>query len=384
MTIEGPHAATEEQLPGLIGLTNRVFRSRGETSMGRDFPLLFCEENLEGLRVFTDDGVPVAHVGMLVRDVSLLGTRHTSCAIGAVCTHPDYRGQGLATRLMADAVQQARARGVDLFLISGGRGLYRRLGYVTVGGYQCVTVESGRLPEGRGFRLRPWQERDLPALMRLRSSEPVRFVRGPEDFLTLLRAERAHDGRALTRVVLGPKSDAPLAYVTYKLPGTRSVPEDALTVEELAGSRAAVAHALRGVFDEQSVARIMIECPVCDLEMTALARRHRWTCEPHGFWGTVGIVEPRKFWDACEALFRERLGDERFGRLRLDAGPPMSVSLGDERLPLDGMADLTRLVFAMQEDPGRSRLTPPAGSELADALKSLFPLPLMVYGMNYI
>lgn len=71
------------------------------------------------------------------RLVATAGTRH--CAGGfievtGVCTHPDLRGQGLATRLVSRLVRWHAGRGATAFLRvirdnAGARRLYQRMGF---------------------------------------------------------------------------------------------------------------------------------------------------------------------------------------------------------------------------------------------------------------
>ncbi len=382
VTLEGPRGVRPQELPNLIALTDSVFRADAHTSMGDDFPLLFHRDNLDDLRVFVDDGVPVSHVGMFRRDIVLAGTRHRSCSIGAVCTHPDYRGRGLASRLVEEVRGICREAGVDIFLISGGRGLYTRLGFVNVGGYRFYSVEKEAAPEDRSFRMRPWEPSDVAAFVRMHSAERTRFVREPSDFRTLLEAGRIHDGRADTRAVCQPGSDEPVAYVTYKLPGAKRVADDALEIDEMAGSRAAVVGAMHALFEEYGVARVIIDCLDSDGEMRAFAQSYGWSARPHGFMGTVGIVDPDRFWRSCEDLFRERLGGELLDRLSVSFGEQIAFELDGERLEIGGMKELTQLVFLPRERRSEMEVRPTG--RIAKVLDELFPLPLVSYGLNFI
>ncbi|MFC6155998.1 GNAT family N-acetyltransferase [Kribbella jiaozuonensis] len=79
--------------------------------------------------------------------IAMAGTRfalpdHTE--ISAVCTHPDYQGQGLATRLIRAVAAQITATGRTPFLHTGGANtnairLYKSLGF-TLSNEMKVTV----------------------------------------------------------------------------------------------------------------------------------------------------------------------------------------------------------------------------------------------------
>jgi GNAT superfamily N-acetyltransferase len=351
--------------------------------MGEQFPLLFAPENAENLRIFADDGRPISLIGMFERDVYLAGTPHRACCIGSVCTEPECRGQGLATRLLEDARSKALRDGCDIFLISGGRGLYKRQGYVDAGGFRRAVVDPAELPARTGFRARHWTPEDLPALVRLHSAEPVRFARTPQDYLALLRCGRVDNGAADTRLVCPAKGE-PLAAVTFRLPGQAGLEEDEISVDEMSGSRWALVQTLKALCEEHKARRAFIEYLDCDAEMATLARGLKWKVEARGFRGTLGIIEPERFWQACAALFEERLGAERFRRLKLKTAGGLRIEYGREKVKLDGMTGLTKLVFLPADRRDALSLGLAADSELAGLLAEIFPLPLVSYGLNYV
>jgi len=381
MAIEGPKAVAPGEFRGAMELVEKVFSGGRGAGMQAHYPLLLCEENARHLRIFTDDGRAVALVGMLVRDVRLGGSVHRACCIGAVCTDPDYRNQGFGTRLMEDSVTTALADGVDLFFISGSRGLYVRLGYLKVTRYRVHTITPDRLPAGGPYALRRWQPEDLPALVDLHAAEPVRFVRPPEDFLPVLESGNVTNVQGDTELVCVKDTGRPAAYLSYQI-GGRGKAKDALTVTEVAGSRWAVAHGLHMLLERRGADGLELHTMDCDREMGELSLTFGWPSQPRDFRGTVGIVDPVRFWEACRPRFAERLGARRAGRLTLDVQDGMTIRYGEESLALEGMTALTGLVF--QQPERREELALDAGSELRRVLEELFPLPLVDYGLNYI
>src|SRR6478672_3282938 len=107
---EGPMGLPEGRMEELVSLANRVFRSSGG-DMGQEYPLVFDPTAPEGMRVIAEDGKLVSHVGICIRDASLLGTPLRIASIGAVCTDPAYRGRQFASSLMEDAIALARKQG---------------------------------------------------------------------------------------------------------------------------------------------------------------------------------------------------------------------------------------------------------------------------------
>ena len=130
--MEGPRAVRASELDELMALVNGVFRAGGGR-MRECFPTLFCEENLDNVRLIKEDGRIVSHIGVCVRDVISQGVRFTVGNVGAVCTHEDYRKRGHAEALLRHFNAKLRGDGVDLLFVSGDRTLYRRHGCARVG-----------------------------------------------------------------------------------------------------------------------------------------------------------------------------------------------------------------------------------------------------------
>ena len=131
--MEGPRPVKPGELPSLTRLADTIFADGEEGLMLASFPLLFDESNFENLFVFAKRGRIVSHVGMAQRWACLAGCTVRVACIGAVGTYEEHRGKGLATSLFEAACGKALSDGVDLMMISGGRGLYLRAGAAEVG-----------------------------------------------------------------------------------------------------------------------------------------------------------------------------------------------------------------------------------------------------------
>ena len=108
------------------------------------------------------------HVASLKRyhyPVHVNGRDGWMCGIGAVLTAPAHRGQGHASRLVADVVEQSRAEGA---LLAGlfseiGTAFYERLGFSTVA-LDEVSVRVTRRDGSPAMLVRSGDDRDLPGL----------------------------------------------------------------------------------------------------------------------------------------------------------------------------------------------------------------------------
>lgn len=373
-------ACRMEERDALMALINRVFS--GLQDMGAAFPLLFDRDNLEGLRVVPGDQGPVAHVGVCIRPAVILGARIKVANIGAVCTDPDHRGRGLASALMADARRHARESGASLMLISGGRGLYRRLGYVTAGRFDRYQLQAAQLhgPGTPGVELTDYREEDLPGVAALQQAEPVRFVRPASDWRRLLAAGVLMcDPSDLLVIRQGGQS---VAYVGVQRPCPgNSRTEGNARIAEMAGSRSAIIAALPALLDRYEAPVVNLWVQRMDVEMSTQARCRGWTPQPKTFPGTVGVIDPPALMEALAPLLVERSAEA--ADLKITATEDeVTFALGAEQVTMKAPGPLAALLFGGETEAAGTG--PPQDSKLGCLLEALFPLPLLWYGYNYI
>jgi len=253
---------------------NRVFRPDGASDLTEDLPLLFQGPEgrpaFENSRIITGPGGAIAaHAGWTQRDATVLRRRVRVGFIGAVFTQAAWRGQGLGTRVLLDALARARA-GADLVLASGDRDLYRRQGFEPV-----PPLARYRLPaagDPPNVALRAMAPGDVPAIAALYEREDVHFHRSPGDWAALLRAGRLVDAPATFTVVMpgGDAAGAPLGFVAAQHASIRA---DGTVrprrILEIAGDRAAILAAAPGLAEELLV-------PAYDSASISLATVRGW------------------------------------------------------------------------------------------------------------
>ncbi|MCF3120284.1 GNAT family N-acetyltransferase [Streptomyces arenae] len=135
--METPHTHHTTEPPSAVRL-NRYTKAEqkeilgdGEDPFGvADAGLTWLpKEDHFGIR---HDGRLVAHAGLLRLPVSVGGTATEVVGVGGVAVAPDVRGQGLARRVVAAALDHARTLGPDhalLFCRPPLVALYERLGW---------------------------------------------------------------------------------------------------------------------------------------------------------------------------------------------------------------------------------------------------------------
>lgn len=234
-----PRPLKEDEWPGLRTAVNQIFRASGG-DLTAELPLLFDPRNRANLHVIVrdDPGADgegasdfiLAHAGFAVRDASVLRRKIRVACVGAVFTVPEQRGRGLATRVLAQALDHAR-QGSDLVMASGDGGLYRGQGLDPV-----PPLARFRLPEHRnipaGLEIRDVapvsgafsgdvsSNADLNALAALYDAEDVHFTRAPADWEGLCQAGRLVDAPARFTLIL--RGGRAVAYIVAQQAGRRS------------------------------------------------------------------------------------------------------------------------------------------------------------------
>lgn len=366
-----------QEIPELVFLANRVFRPSGEGNMEREYPLLITSENAENLRVARTTGEEksqiVSHVGICLRDVSLLGVRIRVASIGAVCTDPDHRGAGLASRLMTDAREHAIARGASLMLISGGRGLYRRLGYIPAGSFPQHRFPAAAAATTSRITAALLQPADLSAVIALQQCEPVRFRRPLEDWRKLLYAGTLMNQPSDLWVV---RSEGKIvAYVGVQRPRQS---EQWVRALEIGGARGRIAEVASGIAAHYQAPGLEITGPAGDLISGASDSLGLETSRA-SFAGTVGIIDPTTFLRSIRPLLTERADTS----LELEPHHDGAIlRAGGDEVELTTMAQLTALVFGSELE--YQAALPDAAPVKFAQLSGVLPIPLPWYGYNYV
>ncbi|MGI8915817.1 MAG: GNAT family N-acetyltransferase [Chloroflexota bacterium] len=404
---DGPRAVRPEEWPQLEELVSAVFRH----SMFTDYPQLFNGENRENLRVVADGGKVVCHVGMMQRSATLLGCRIDVACIGAVATDPEQRGRGFASAAFQDCCDRAARAGCDIMLISGGRGMYTRVGCRRVGQDWNVVLDQtadpapgpmdaatsparigdaaarlGRMAEG--MQVRPVgaeQERDVAALY---ESEPVRFLRHREDWPRTFAC----------RIVMAAHSDfwglyladRLVAYVVVQPPrsGRQATDGASVRVVEYAGDRAAVAGALPQIAAHYQVQRVQVHVSGWDVPLHTRLTSAGCPATPGTAWGTLRVINFPQLMERCRPLLAERLGMVVATALCFEADEPagsaargFTIRSGDQQLRLPDLGALATYLFF---DPQVASPDTPEAAALAALLAPAFPLPALWYGVSYV
>ncbi|MBN2219450.1 MAG: GNAT family N-acetyltransferase [Kosmotogaceae bacterium] len=281
--MSNPARAKIEDLQGMIDLASLVFKSE----MGKTFPVLFSQENVENMTIVKEGGKLVSMIGLLPREISFFGHRVKVGLVGSVCTHPDYRGKNYGAVTLAKVEELAIDMGLSLLIISGGRGLYQRFGAVRPPGMKRILVKPGRTASMREARIS-----DTGKILDLYRMKPLRYIRNFTDFEKTFSTGFAEARKAKTHL-------SEKAYITVV------EREDNYYVIEYGGSSKDVISLTRGFIEKLGLKECII-----------VAERHFKAEEslPIEFPGTVKIISKRSFFDQMESYFTEIMPSEDYDR----------------------------------------------------------------------
>ncbi len=377
--MEGPRALAPGELDSLVALTNLVFRPEGG-DMAAEFAYYLNERNAPHLRVYVEDGEVLAHCGYRLSDVLIFGAKVRVGCIGAVCTHPDRRGEGLGTQLFVDCLEAMKAEGADFAMISGGRGLYTRLEAVNVGRDTEFTFRADPVGDWEAdVEVAPAAARDAAGLAALYRAEPIRFLRPPAEWADIVAGRWCMNRPA--RLFSIRRAGGLVAYAAVRATKPERDGEKGTHLGEFAGCRRALSSALPRLAAMGECPALIVHVYAGDAALaTELGARGLEPSAAPASSGTVKLVNLPQLGERIKSLLVERAG-ERAERLEFkQAGDKLAVSLDAERLELSE-ADACRLVFGAKDSSERKLIE--GRGELGKVLGAALPIELPWYGYNY-
>ncbi len=240
--------AEPRDLNQIAELSDRIFRSRRATHMAEEFPYLYSPDNARHWHVAEDGGHIRSIVGAMIWPAVIAGARTRVASVGSVATDPDYRGQGLASRLLQLAQSGLAAEGVRLMLISGDLPLYRTFGARAIGRVDWYALPPNWAVAGR-YTIRPIDpDTDAPIVAHLYQTRSTRFGRTLAELRAMLAAQpitQVEQGSKVALLVLA--DDVPVSYLILNHRPFRGA--GASRLSEWAGDPKSMLYALTQVRD---------------------------------------------------------------------------------------------------------------------------------------
>jgi GNAT superfamily N-acetyltransferase len=258
----------------VVELVNYVFRTSGgmEPTMGRQFPTIFCPDNASDIYVAADEGRIIANIAIKRNTGIIYGHKVSMANMGAVCTHPQYRGRGIGTQLLNMVFDRLNEEEVSVVTISGTRGLYRRNQCVEAGGMVTYVLDKQSYSYwalgGMEYEISK-QFDDTGVLCDVYQREAVRYQRSRMEFPVLLKAvPMVHPPvDALTTLVAfrEGRKDSALAYLI----GYENKP-GVFKVVEYAGERLAVWWLAGKLLEHAGMNGVILEVPIYDAVLSSI------------------------------------------------------------------------------------------------------------------
>jgi GNAT superfamily N-acetyltransferase len=385
----------------------RLMRREELIASERLFHICFGGPEIENEEQMLADYIPpkqggtyvLIHEGKLVSQIVTFhdpikiydGTIRTG-SIGGVCTHPDYRRQGLAGHLLEHCTQQLAKEGAQLILISGDGGLYTRYGNVLQGKYCYFSIQSEQSgqwqPTPTNLVLRRATSKDALLCSQLYQAEPVHFVRQKSDFSVALQDPMGDPYIHADPWIIEREGEA-MAYLFLGIPYGINANAGIRHVSEYAGSRTALADSIPELMKVGNLQSLSLPAAWQDREFIQLLQASDYSGNMAPLDGhTLRIINFPNLMKALRPMIEARLDARLLRGLHFEQNGPLlggtgadrhMIARGSERLELDGAA-MTRLVMGSRGSEAESI---PVSGALAEVISALFPLPSFLPGLNY-
>ncbi len=331
--------------------------------MEREFPLLLCEGNRDNIRIIEEEEEICSVINFLPRRIAIEETPILTASIGAVCTHPDYRGRGYSSLILNDAEDRMRETGVRICLISGTRGLYTRWGARRVKNSVRYRIpsRSDKLP----WRIREYKSDDLTALKRIYISQRTRYIREERDFELLIDSGTFPFGDTFYYRCVMEDQEGVRGYIILK-----RTPEGVI-VKETGGKRVEIFKSLSYLAHELKIEEINYILPSEERVPAG------YMGEEEYLQGTLKIIDAAGFVEDLRPYFRQCAGKEADSFNIIEAGEGYRLTLENEVLKISSHDELLKVIFEKSN-------TGSTGGKMNKFLDRVFPLPFpWTENLNY-
>jgi predicted acetyltransferase len=152
----------ENELEDMLELTSLSYRSDAGT-----FRRIYENDpfySFDLTRVAELDGSLVSYMRAAPRTIWIGPAEVKMGGIAEVCTHPDHRKRGIASRLLEDIVILMKDRGYPVSMLYGNPAFYGKIGWARCSIVHEMEVSRMHLPSSDVW-LREMEEADLPGIM---------------------------------------------------------------------------------------------------------------------------------------------------------------------------------------------------------------------------
>lgn len=388
---DGPRLLRREEAVDSERLSRTCFGGP-EIDNEEDILANFVQPRRGGWYVVAHQGKPVSQIAIFHDQLKMYDGVIQVGSIGGVCTHPEYRKRGLASRLMEHCTGQLVNEGAQLMLISGDEGVYMRLGNVFQGKYMYFSIQPRENVRSihDDLTVRRATRADALICSQLYQAEPVHFVRQKSDFVDAIQDPMRHRYVDVDQWII-ERSGQVVAYLFLGALWGTPLETGIRHVGEYAGSRSALAGALNLIVTKGDLKELTWPVAWQDIELIQLLQDNGYSGNmTHLDGATYRVIDFPRLMKDLRLMLKARLDKNLLRELRFEQTGPLlggigddrySITRGTERFELDG-AQMTRLVMGSTDREAASIPVPMSGA-LAEVISALFPLPSFLPGLNY-
>lgn len=348
-----------------INLIRRVFNPK----MTEKYPLLLGQDNLDHRLIAIHENKVVGVVSYVLTPIHLGLFSLNLASIGAVTTHPDFRGQGIASTLLNLAEAKMKAEETDLVVISGDLGIYRRFG-----ADHLSLMASFTLPQVRSdYALIEVLPKDFPNYYELYRQQPFIFQRSKTEFKTLVKAVVSEDpweqsyfhGMVLDGSIVG-----------YLVLNTRPQRNYGV-IREFAGSAKALIGVTGLLMEKYDLKQVKLELAHNDpqvLVLNALGLHHKHLPME----STMKILDFNRLIDKLQPYFEYVLGDDHDDLFIRYYDGLYQFRFKDAHYETSDFHEAQHILFGPYDNSDL------IGNPISEVFSTLFPLPFVyTSNMNY-
>ncbi|WP_318615568.1 GNAT family N-acetyltransferase [Sporosarcina sp. YIM B06819] len=244
-----------------IQLADDTFREQGHTSMGEAFPHVFSPQLQQSFGAFDGDRL-VSFMGLVPATIQIGEASLTVYSLGAVCTHEEYRKQGISTKILKEIYRYINHAAASLLFVSGDRGMYMRNQCYHFGKtYSYLINKSTVNKAGYVGEIRRGQPADLFQIDRIKRATQVRFDNSIWEWQVLLEASGFASIFKMKQSLYVASQDGVIeGYVVMGMPTENSTKEQAI-VTEWGGDSKAIYGILLNLLENDVVSEIELTIP---------------------------------------------------------------------------------------------------------------------------
>ncbi len=281
---------TVAELELAIQLSDKTFRNELQVSMWKAFPLVFSSNSNLAFGAFDKEKL-VCFFGLVPFRLKIGPAYVDAFSIGSVCTDPEYRGKGIASKILAKINDFTKDVGASLLLVSGDRGLYTRNGCLPVGkSYTYHITNHGATTKNEG-NIRRGTNADLMRVYALSQQTYVRYESSINEWKTLLDAGGYASIFNLRQSFFVSELNGEITgYVVVGLPDKSDLKQPSI-ITEWGGDSKSIFSIIMGILEEKEVGALKIKVPWHDALTETLVD---YLVEEGSIGGTVRVIHPER------------------------------------------------------------------------------------------